>query len=321
MNASSSPASWRSVTRDRLPFAMVSLLVAAATIAGLLLGGWVRSDASPDVGAARAPAQITEAGVRVELPSGWARGDAVNIPGFTRPLGLRNADQNLRATVERLPATSSALLPAAFMRTLKDVQSVLLGAEPHLVGRFPGYRFTVQRESQLIFYTAPTTTGIVTVACVSPRYIGFPPGCEALASAIIVPGSRALEPGNRAAFFSQLPAAVTDLDAARTKGLHELSSATRATDQARAADGLAQAHKDAIAALAPLTSNGDGLPSDIVRALSTTATAYAALASAARARLPEPYAVASRAVNRAEAGLHLTIAKSAAAARAASRER
>ena len=299
---------------------MVSILVAAATIAGLLLGGRVGSDASPDVGAAAARAQITEAGVRVELPSGWARGDAVNIPGFTRPLALRNADQNLRATVERLPATSSALLPAAFMRTLKDVQGVLLGAEPHLVGRFPGYRFTVQRESQLIFYTAPTTTGIVTLACVSRRYVGFPPGCEALASAITMRGSRALEPGNRAAFFSLLPTAVTDLDAARTKGLHELSSATRAADQATAARGLAQAHKDAAAALAPLTSDGDGIPSDMVRALSTTATAYAALASAARARLPKPYADAGRAVNSAEADLRLTIAKVVAAARAASRE-
>ena len=211
--------------------------------------------------------EITEAGVRLDLPSGWARGGVANIPGFTRPLQLRNADQNLRAAVERLPATSSTLLPAALLRTLKDARGVVLGAEPHLVGRFPGYRFTVQRGSQLILYTAPTTTGITTVACISTLYVGFPPGCEALASAVTAPGSRALEPGKSAAFFSHLPTTVTELNTARTRGARELSTAARATDQAAAAEGLAQAHKGAGAALAPLTSRGDGMPSDTVGAL------------------------------------------------------
>ena len=50
-----------------------------------------------------------------------------------------------------------------------------------------------------------------------------------------------------------------------------------------------------------------------------TATAYEALASAARARSPEPYAAASRAVHGAEADLRLTLANAAEAARAASR--
>ena len=319
MSTSSSPVFGRLLTRGKLPVVTVSVLVAAAAIAGLLLGGWARIDASPTVKAAAAPTQITEAGVRLDLPSGWARGGGANIPGFTRPLQLHNADQNLRAAVERLPATSSTLLPAALLRTLKDARGVVLGAEPHLVGRFPGYRYTVQRGSQLILYTAPTTTGITTVACLSTLYVGFPPGCEALASAVTAPGSRALEPGKSAAFFSHLSTAVTELNTARSRGARELSTAASATDQAAAAEGLAQAHKGAGAALAPLTSRGDGMPSDTVGALIATGTAYEALATAARARSPEPYADASRAVQGAEADLRLTIANAAKAAGAASR--
>jgi hypothetical protein len=75
-----------------------------------------------------------------------------------------------------------------------------------------------------------------------------------------VPDSRPLEPGTTAAFYSRLPAAVNDLDAARTKGMRELAAAKRSTGQAAAADGLARAHKAAGAALAPLTarSNEEG---------------------------------------------------------------
>ena len=95
--------------------------------------------------------------------------------------------------------------------------------------------------------------------------------------------------------------------------------AKRSADQALAADGLARAHKAAGAALAPLTSAGDGLPSATVSALTATATAYTALASAARARLPQPYANAGRTVTGAEADLRQAMTKAGAAMDTASR--
>ena len=58
--------------------------------------------------------------MRLQVPSGWARGDAAAVPGFDRPLGLRNTSEALRASVEQLPATSPTLLPAAFLQTLKS---------------------------------------------------------------------------------------------------------------------------------------------------------------------------------------------------------
>ena len=176
------------------------------------------------------------------------------------------------------------------------------------------YRFPQADGSVLVLYAAPTTTGITTVACRGPTDAG---GCEALASAVTVPGSRALEPSMSTAFFMRLPAAVTDLDAARTKGMGELAAATRSRGQALAADGLAGAHKSAAAALGPLTTEGDGLPSATVGALTATGTAYAALASAARARSPRLYADAGRAVTSSDAALRRTMTRVATEANAA----
>jgi len=291
------------------------LLVVAAAIAGLLLGGSFGGGDSPTVGPATATQTIAHDGLRLQVPSGWARGDAATVPGFNRPLGLLNIGEDMRAAVERLPATSPTLLPAAFLQALKRAPE-----RPDMVRLVSGhdawrYRFPQDDGSVTVFYAAPTTTGIATVACLSPIDAG---GCEALASAVTVPGSRALEPSTSAAFFVRLPTAVTDLDAARTKGTGELAAATRARGQALAADGLARAHKSAGAALAPLTTEGDGLPTATVDALTVTATAYATLARAARARSPRLYADAGRAVTSADADLRRTMTKVAAAASAAS---
>jgi hypothetical protein len=303
--------------RQGLLVAMVSVLVGAAAIAGLLANNSFRSDAPPAVKPAAAPTQIAEAGVHLQVPRGWVR-DAATVPGSTHALRLRNTGEDLRAAVELLPAGSPTLLPADFLQTLKSAPE-----RPDMVRLGSGhdawrYRFPRQDGSQLVLYAAPTTTGIATITCLSPIDAGVPRGCEALASAITVPGSRPLEPGTSAAFYSRLPAGVSDLDAARTKGTRELSAATRSTGQAAAADGLARAHMAAGAALAPLTAEGDGLPTATVDALTATATAYAALASAARARSPRSYADASRAVTGANADLRRTMTKVAAAVSAAS---
>jgi hypothetical protein len=300
-----------------VPIVVVSVLVACATIVGLLFGGLLRTFISRPAGSAVAATQIAEAGVLAELPGGWAPGEAADVPGFRRPLGLYNADQDLRAAVERLPATSSTLLPTAFLHTLKRAPGppakVWLGSG-HDAWR---YRFALEYGSQLILYAAPTTTGVATIACLATTKAGVPPGCESLASAVTVPGSRTLEPVASTAFFTRVPTAMTSLEAARSKGTHELSTATRARSQAAAADTIAKAHQRAAAALAPLTSKDDRLAGAAVGALTRTANAYAALASAARAREPRPYRDASRAITGAEADLRVTMTKVAAAARAA----
>jgi hypothetical protein len=293
-------------------------LIVAATLGGLLLGTVLGRGDQPATSPVKAPQAIAGGGVRLQLPNGWTRGNAAAIPGFSHPVGLQN-EGGLRASVERLPATSATLLPAAFLNTLAnpplrpDVVEVAGGRQAWR------YRVPGGYGSMTVIYAAPTTAGVATVACTSPIDSRDPRACEALADAVTVPDSRSLAPAASAAFYVRVPSAVSDLRHARAKGLEQLDAATSAKGQAAAATGLADAHRAAAAALAPLTSPGDGAPSATIRSLAATASAYAALASAAQARLPQPYAKASRNVTHAEAVLVRTMTAVEAAEDAATR--
>jgi hypothetical protein len=313
----------RSVTEPRarrrgFSFYAASGLVVCAVIAGLVIGGFAVGGGDPPTSRTATPARATvHDGVRLQVPGGWARADVVKVPGFKRPLGLRNPDAGLRAVVERLPATSATLLPAAFLATLERAPE-----KPELVRLAAGrhawrYRFPGRDGSMTLFYAAPTTSGIATVACTSPIDANIPPDCAALAAAVTVPGSRPLAPSMSAGFLSRLPTVVSDLEAARAKGVDALAGAERARGQALAADELGRAHKAAATALAPLASGNDKVPRATVGALTATASALTTLASAARSRLPGPYGDAGRAVTTADADLRKALAKVAVATRTA----
>ena len=64
-------------------------LIGVAVLAGLLLGGAVRSEPPAPRSSPRA---VSGAGVRLQLPSGWARGGASACPGSSSALWLRNGD-------------------------------------------------------------------------------------------------------------------------------------------------------------------------------------------------------------------------------------
>jgi hypothetical protein len=315
MSASSSRRFSRPLRRDGLNLTAVAVALGLALFAGALLGGAVGRSDSPARPAAGASQWIAHEGVLVDVPTGWARGDGAVLAGFRRPLGLVDRSRRAHASVERLPATSATLLPAAFLQTLAakpgrpDVVRLASGA----VAR--RYRFSRGGDSTL-FYVAPTTGGVATVACVDPPGAADPQSCEALAGAVTVPGASTLAPSDGAAFWSRLPATLTELDAARAAGTRRLEAATRAAAQARAAGALARSHAAAGAALAPL-AGGKGLPAAAVTDLATTATAYAALAKAARARWPRGYAAARGAVARAENRLSVTMERAAGEATAA----
>jgi hypothetical protein len=292
----------------RPPPLTASLLIAVAALSGLLVGSWFSRHARPADKPASAAAQTTEAGVSLQLPSGWSRGAVATLPGFHRPLGLHSVYGDLRASIELLPADSPTLLPSAFLKTLQAPPEA-----PDRVRLGPGrsawrYHFLRSSGSQLILYATPTTEGVATIACLDSINVSVPVGCEALASAVTVLGSRPLDPGKRTAFLSRLPTVLADLDASRKHGVRALDAATRARDQAFAADGLARAHRTAGGVLAPLAPAGDGLPSATVGALSGCAAAYTALGRAARARSPSAYVDAGRAVARADAVLLRTLA-------------
>jgi hypothetical protein len=312
------PAAPRGAARQ-LPLVAAAVLVIASALGGLLLANALDSGSDAPTGRpSPAPQALIHGGLRVQLPDGWAAAQAAPLPGFARPLGMSDSRKQLSAVIERLPATSPTLLPAALVRA-----EAATGARPELVRLAPGqtgwrYRFPHADGSVRTVIAAPTTAGVATVACTSRARSGGAPACQTLASAITVPGSRPLPPDASAAFLSRLPAVVSDLEGARATGVKQLSSAMRADTQARAAAGLARAHTAAATALAPLASPGDAVPTGTVVALSATATAYAKLASAARSGAAPRYADAGRAVRTAEVNLHRAVAEAAARANAAS---
>jgi hypothetical protein len=310
----------RPVERRAVLVATAGQLVIAAAVCGVLLGrSFVAGDSEPAARAVPAGPTITQSGVRMQLPSGWARGQATPVPGFSRPLALKNAGDGLTAVVERLPASSATLLPAAFAKAWPAA-----AANREVVSLGPGqaawrYRVADQSGSATVLYAAPTTTGIATMACMAPADERVPHGCDTLAKAITVPGSVSLQLGPNVAFFTRLPATARQLEAARTLGMRNLYAAKGASGQAAAADGLVRAHERALAALAPLAASHRDLSGETVRALTAMAGAYATLAGAARARSPERYDTAGRSVAKVDGTLRRTLAKAAAAADAASR--
>jgi len=314
MSASSKPNVAPRSLRDNL----IPLLVLAAAIAGLLVGGALGGGYAPQTRVVATAQPIAHDGLRVQVPRGWTRGDVASIPGFRDPLRLRTGANGLRANAEQLPATSATLLPAAFLATLDGAPDPptlvrVAGGHPALRYRVPG-----RNGSMTLVYAAPNTKGIATVACTSPIDSSIPRACDALGGAVTVPGTRPLAPSTSAAFFSRVPAVLSDLDASRTKGLEALKAASRARGQVLAANALGRAHKAAAATLAPLATR-EGVPRATVRALTATATAYEALAKAARSRLPGPYADAGRGVTAANADLRKAVAKAAAATSSATR--
>ena len=203
----------------RLPVLAVASLVVVAALAGLVLGGVYRSDPAPR--AKPHPTTLAAAGVRLELPSGWARGRSTTLAGFHRPLWLRDPHAGLRAGVELLPAASPTLLPVG-LHASGAPSTVELGH-----GR-QAWRYQVARTDAVpqVVYAAPTTKGIATVGCLGVSGSVAERACKQLAVALTVPGARRLAPEKRAAFLSRLPATVAGLEAARVKGTDALDAAT-----------------------------------------------------------------------------------------------
>jgi hypothetical protein len=297
-------------SRRRVPFALVAALALVGAVAGMLGGAALRSAPAPV--AKPRPEVLAAGGLRVRAPQGWARSAPVSLAGFHHAVWLRDETAKIDAAVELLPAVSPTLLPAG-LRPLGAPSVEQLGA--HTAWR---YRVETGAGAPAIFFVAPTTNGIATVACVGAEAGASERACHTLASAVAVSGAHRLQLGQSAAFLSALPAVVGELNTARDKGQHALTAATSHTAQTSAAGDLARSYRSAAAALAPLSS-GEAEPRAAVNALGTTASAYSALADAARARAPQPYADARSAVVSADRGLRTAMARVSTAVDAASR--
>ena len=247
----------------------------------------------------------------MQAPEGWSRSGTVALAGLAHALWLRDDAAKIDAALELRPAVSPTPLPAG-LRPVGAPSVQQLGA--HAAWR---YRTETSTGTPAIFFVAPTTKGIATVACVGAVAGSSERACRALASAVALSGAQRLELGQSAAFLSALPAVIRELNTARDRGQRALTAATSHTAQASAAGDLARSYRSAATALAPLT-NEQGEPRAAVDALEATASAYAGLAGAARSRSPQAYAQAGGTVAGAERQLGQATATVAAAMRTSS---
>ena len=183
---------------------------AATTLRGLLLartvvGGGERMDPVRPAAEERKP--IAHGGLRLQLASGWAPAKAATVPGFSRPLGLASAGERLRAVVERLPASSPTLLPAAFERTWcrrgerGPTRVRLASGQPAWRYRFPKADGSVT----VPLRGADDRLGGDRRGARAPPVRAYRADARRSRAASRCPGARPLEPGTSSAFFSRLP--------------------------------------------------------------------------------------------------------------------
>ena len=116
----------RRVAPRRLPLAMAAVPVLAAAFGGLLLAKAVDAGgAQPGVRCRRPKRSPTMGCACSSRRLGIGRGG--NRPGLQPPLGVGSPREQLSAVVERLPATSPTLLPAALVHA-----EAAAGARPSL---------------------------------------------------------------------------------------------------------------------------------------------------------------------------------------------
>ena len=316
-----SETSERPVARRGVLVATVGQLVLAAAVTGALLGrAFVAGDGAPAVPHAAASPTIAHGGLRLQVPSDWARGQAAAVPGFSRPLRLKNTRERLSALVERLPASSASLLPARSRR--RDRARATAARSSASDAGQPAWRYrrrAPENGSATLLYAAPDDQRRRHRGLCGPRAT---PASRAAARRSRrrsrCPARCRSSLGRASAFYTRLPAAAKALEAARSTDARSRRRDEREAGRRRPPTGSSARTSARLAALAPLTGTRAHLPSATVRALSTMAGAYATLAGAARARSPRRYNAARRAVARADADLRRTLAKAAAAATAAS---
>ena len=124
---SSAPSSKPRVAPRSLKDNLIPLLVLAAAIAGLLVGGVLVGGYAPQPRVVVTTQPIAHDGLRVQVPRGWTVGGGASTPGFRDPLRLRNGDK--RAEGER-GATAGDVGDASARRLPGDARRRAGAAHP-----------------------------------------------------------------------------------------------------------------------------------------------------------------------------------------------
>ncbi len=285
--------------RRRFPVvAAVGLLLVAAAVAGVLLGG---SGSSGPAGTAFT-SSASVGPLELAFPAGWQRLQTPpQIPGlrFANPLVLAPpAPPVARLDAGTLAATGPTLLAAPFLALLPTPPPP---GTPVRIGTLEALRYSGLQPrglaGPLTVYVVPTNQGVLTLAC-APGDPAFAAACDRVVATAKLVGATAYPLGPSPVFAGQLKAALARLAAARRTGEGHLSAAGTAAAQAAADRELAAAYtraarEVAAAAANPLVAAAAG---QIAAALTGVARAYQRSGSAAAAHDQAAYASAGRAL-------------------------
>jgi len=302
----------------KVRWAATAVLVAAAIVGGFLLSKTVASGLrghDPESAAPRA-SETTRASLgrlRVEPDAGWTQLDrAPAVPGFATDRSLAFSPYpglNTVAIATLQGADDATLLPEQLRKDAPRPSAGRLAGVPAWF-----YRGLTTGRWRLDAAVLPTSQGVITVACAVPSNAGEPPvDCLNGVRGISVTDATTLRPSASAAFQTGLPRAMIELDTARVGDRTAIRRAKTPAGQARAAARLRTAHRKAAERLAPVAADARG-GATLVRALSTTADAYAALERAAKRRDKRQWTRARARARRAEGALATALARAREAA-------
>ena len=249
--------------------AAVTITAAAAgAIAGVLTAP--EADAPPPLPAPAPPAVLEAGAVRLSAPPGWAPGEPrFRLTGLDADAGMAAGDAAAVLAV-RAPDDPS-LLPAELV---ERAGRALVAADARAGAGAWRYELSSPGTSdRMTVVVAPSTLGVVTLACLAPGDASA--RCARAASTLALARGAWLRAAPEAAARIALPATLARLNARRRAARAALADARRAQGRRRAARGLATAYGEAARALAPVAAGSAGRLPAMLRALAADHRALA----------------------------------------------
>jgi hypothetical protein len=203
-------------------------------------------------------------------------------------------------------AANSTLLPAGFLEALGLDPGEVPPREAVELSRskLQAYRYKNLRprglDDPVTIFTAPTSAGVATLACVDPGA-----DCEAIANTLKLNAGTAFPVGPSKEYAADLGQALGGLDKQVKSGRAALRSAKTPKAQSSAAARLASAYTGASKSIASLTASPADAAANtqLAASLKETGAAYGKLAAAARSGSKSSFANARTAVQQGEQGV------------------
>jgi hypothetical protein len=282
-------------------------LLGVVVVAGLLIGRASGGSNEPTPAASRV---YTERPLELSYPDGWQRAeDPPPIPGLKlqNPIAVSESgvgrDALLAGTTD---ATGPSLLPAALLDRLGETPA---RDDAVRSGELEAYRYRDLRpdgfEGTMTVYVAPTTEGVVTVACAASTLRiaeTFLPACGEVAGGLKLIQGEPFALGADKNYLAKLDQTFERLNRDRAREARTLRGAKTQAGQAQAAASLTQSYRRARRSLrgGSVSPTVRGAAASVRAALARTEAAYGRLTAAARRGNREQYDAVRKDVRKGE---------------------